>query len=112
MEAGILEWTAARTAEDVQAALQARGVGAHLVSTVADVEHDPQLLHRGHWWRTDHPVIGPLTYDGPAYRLSETRAEPWRPAPLMGEHNAYVYSEVMGYSDDEIASLVEAGAIS
>jgi crotonobetainyl-CoA:carnitine CoA-transferase CaiB-like acyl-CoA transferase len=112
LEAGIANWTASLAAEAVQESLQARGVAAHLVATVADIEHDPQLLHRGHWWETDHAVIGPMTYDGAAYRLSETRAEANRGAPLMGEHNAYVYREVMGYSEDELAELVAAGVVS
>ena len=111
LEAGIAAWTAGRSAAAVQESLQARGVAAHLVSTVGDIEHDPQLLHRGHWWSTDHAVIGPMTYDGPAYRLSETGAEPGRGAPLMGEHNEYVYREVMGYSEPELTELVAAGVV-
>ena len=112
LEAEIAEWTSGLTAEALQESLQARGVAAHLVATVGGIEHDVQLQHRGHWWLTDHAVIGPLTYDGPAYRLSETRAEPGRGAPLMGEHNAYVYEEVMGYSEDELAELVAQGIVS
>ena len=111
LEAGIVHWTASLAADAVQESLQARAVAAHLVATVGDIQHDPQLLHRGHWWETDHAVIGPMTYDGAAYRLSETRARPGQGAPLMGEHNTYVYREVMGYSEDELTELVAAGVV-
>jgi crotonobetainyl-CoA:carnitine CoA-transferase CaiB-like acyl-CoA transferase len=104
-------WARQRSADAAQAALQARRVPAHIVATTADVEHDVQLSHRGHFWRTDHPVIGPLTYDGPAYLLSETRAAPERPAPLLGEHNVAIYRDLLGYTDTEFADLVAAGVV-
>ena len=106
LEAGLSAWCESRRAEDVQNLLQSHGVAAHLVATTGDVEADPQISHRGHLWRTDHPVIGPLTYDGPAYRLSETQAAPNRAAPLLGEHNEYVYKDLLGYSDAEFADLL------
>jgi crotonobetainyl-CoA:carnitine CoA-transferase CaiB-like acyl-CoA transferase len=30
-------------------------------------------------------------------------------APCIGEHNEYVYKELLGISDDEIANLVAEG---
>ena len=111
IEAGLAAWCGERTAEEAQERLQAAGVPAHLVATMADVQHDPQLRHRGHFWETDHPVIGPLAYDGPAYLLSETRAGPHKPAPLLGQHTEQVFRELLGYSEGELAELVASGAI-
>ncbi len=111
IEAGLAAWCGERTAEEAQERLQAADVPAHLVATMADVERDPQLLARGHFWETDHPVIGPLTYDGPACLLSETRAGPRNPAPLLGQHTAQVLRETLGYSEDELAELAASGAI-
>ncbi|MEE9277831.1 MAG: CoA transferase [Dehalococcoidia bacterium] len=111
LETTIAAWTETQSAEALQDRLQTRGVPAHLVATTADVEHDPQLQHRGHLWRTDHPVIGPLTYDGPAYRLSETPTGPRNPAPLLGEHNEEVYRGLLGYSEEEFADLLADGVI-
>ncbi len=111
VEAGLAAWCGERTAEEAQERLQAAGVPAHLVATMADVQQDPQLRARGHFWETDHPVIGPLTYDGPAYLLSETRAGSRNPAPLLGQHTEQVFREVLGYSEDELAELVASGAL-
>lgn len=111
VEAGLAAWCGERTAEEVQQRLQAAGVSAHLVATMADVQHDPQLQARGHFWELDHPVIGPLTYDGPAYLLGETRAGPRKPAPLLGQHTEQVFRELLGYSEEELAELVVSGAL-
>ncbi len=111
LEAGLAAWCGVRSAEEAQERLQAAGVPAHLVATMADVQHDPQLQARGHFWETDHPVIGPLTYDGPAYLLSETRAGPRNPAPLLGQHTEQVFREVLGYGEEELAELVVSGAL-
>ena len=78
---------------------------------MADVQHDGQLRDRGYFWNTDHPLIGPLDYDGPAYRLGETRAGPGELAPLLGQHNERVSRELLGYSADELAELVAEGVV-
>ncbi|MCY3882460.1 MAG: CoA transferase [Chloroflexi bacterium] len=111
LEAGLSAWFGERTAEEAQGRLQAAGVPAHLVATMADIEEDPQLTARGHFWKTDHPVIGPLRYDGAAYLLSETRAGPNKPAPLLGQHTEQVFREVLGYGEEELAELVASGAL-
>jgi len=67
-------------------------------------------VHRGHWWPIEHPVIGPMTWDSPSYWLSATPAYPRRPAPRLGEHNEYVYRELLGYTEEEFVDLMVSGA--
>jgi crotonobetainyl-CoA:carnitine CoA-transferase CaiB-like acyl-CoA transferase len=43
--------------------------------------------------------------------LSETPGEIRRPAPLLGEHNNYVFGELLGLSEEEIETLVEKKVI-
>jgi crotonobetainyl-CoA:carnitine CoA-transferase CaiB-like acyl-CoA transferase len=45
------------------------------------------------------------------YRLSATPEEIERPGPLLGEHGAYVYREVLGLSDAEIDALARDGVL-
>ena len=111
LETAIAQWTAPQDADDLQRRLQTNGVPAHLVANAQDLEHDPQQLHRQHLWHTDHPVIGPLTYDGPAYRLSDTRARPNRPAPLIGQHNEEIYRDLLGYTEEEFIDLITDGVV-
>lgn len=41
----------------------------------------PQLAHRHHYWKLEHPYMGLRTYDAPAFRLSETPGEPGQRPP-------------------------------
>ena len=34
-----------------------------------------------------------------------------RPAPCLGEHNAHIYQEMLGFSDSEIADMIAEGII-
>lgn len=43
---------------------------------------------------------------GPSWRMSPDPARVERGAPLLGEHNAYVYQELLGLRDDEIGDLI------
>ncbi len=110
LDAAIAAWTASQDSHDLAERLQAAGVPAHHVNDARDVDTDPQLVHRGHWWPIEHPVIGPMTWDSPSYRLSETPAYPQRPAPRLGEHNEYVYRDLLGYSEEEFVELMVSGA--
>jgi len=107
----IADWTKGFSAEQVMAMLQDAGVPAGAVQRGQEVLNDPQLKHRGHYQLLNHPEIGPHSYNSPAYRLSGTPGEPKRPAPCLGEHNLYVYKELLGMSDDEIAEMVIDGTI-
>jgi benzylsuccinate CoA-transferase BbsF subunit len=43
--------------------------------------------------------------------LSKTPREQVRPSPCVGEHNEYVFKELLGMSDDEIAEHIIDGSI-
>lgn len=100
-------WTVQHTPEDIMQRLQKNGVAAGVVQNAQDLlEHDPQLRHRQHYHRLDHPVTGPTFYMGPAFALSRTPAR-LRPAPCLGQHNAYVYGQLLGMSDAEISQYTQ-----
>ncbi len=105
------EWTARYPAEEIMHRLQARGVPAAIASTLEDVHKDPQLAHRRHYRYLDHPKMGRRAYDAPAFRLSETPEHLSRPAPMLGQHNDYVWRELVGVPEDELARLIAEGAL-
>ena len=107
----IAGWTRRYPAEEVMHRLQARGVPAALVATLEDLHKDPQLAYRGHYRMLDHPHMGRRAYDAPAFRLSETPEELRSAAPLLGQHNDYVWRELVGVQDDELEELVLEGAL-
>lgn len=98
-------WTIAHTAEEAMELMQAAGVAAGVLKTVEDlIEHDPQLAHRHHYWRPEHPEIGEYVAPGPPFKLSKSPAA-LRSAPLLGEHNEYAMKDILGLSDEEIVEL-------
>jgi len=105
------EWTMRHTAPEVMHLMQAGGVPAGVVQNNEDLFHDTQLRHRQSHERLNHPEIGTMLHQRPAYRLSKTPCELVLSGPLLGEHNEYVYKEILGYSDDEIADMLIEGVI-
>jgi crotonobetainyl-CoA:carnitine CoA-transferase CaiB-like acyl-CoA transferase len=103
-------WLAARPADAAAQALQAAGVHAHAVNTVAELFADPQLAARRQWRRRPHPVIGDQAYCFPAFDLSETPGDVTRAAPTLGADNDRVFRELLGLSADELAAYEAAGA--
>ena len=43
---------------------------------------------------------------GPSWRMAPDMASVERGAPLLGEHNDYVYREVLGLGQDELDDLI------
>jgi len=105
------EWTRNYTPEQVMKMMQGAGVAAGIVATGEDLLNDPQLKYRGHFPVLNHSEIGPHSYHAPAYKLSKTPCRITRPAPCIGEHNDYVYKEILGFSGDEIADMIAEGVI-
>ena len=98
------------TTEELVAHFQSFGVPAGIVQSPEAMHADPQLQHRGHYWRLQHPVMGERTYDGPAFRLSKTPGRLSKAAPCLGEDNDYVWREIVGIEEDEYYNLLADGA--
>ncbi len=103
-------WAQTRAAASAAEELQAAGVHAHAVSSIAELFDDPQLQARGQWQRRLHPVIGEHAYCAPAFALSETPGEVTRAAPTLGRDNEAVFRGLLGLSDEEYRSHEAAGA--
>ena len=105
------EWTVKHYPREVMDLMQASGVAAGVVADAKDQAEDPQLRHYNFFEERDHPIIGKIPfYHGPCFRLSETPYEIGR-ATMIGEHNEYVFTELLGLSDEEWAHLMAEGVI-
>jgi len=105
------KWTSKRTAEEVVALLQAAGVPAGNVQNAEDLANDPQLLERDWFVKLQHPTLGENVSDGSPIRLSQSSTLDWKSSPQLGEDNRYVYTELIGLTDQEFSSYVEKGVI-
>jgi len=82
------------------------------VNSPKDLVENKQLLARGWFQKVHHPELGDtIAYPGPPFRMEKS---PWRIArrpPLVGEHNAAVWGEELGYDRRQLAVLAAAGSI-
>ena len=107
------EWTQKRTPEQVMSVMQRAGVAAGAVQSSKDLfERDPQLKEYDFFKEMEHPEIGPVAYENVPFKLMDTPGEARWPAPLLGQHNKYVFGEILGMSEDEIQKFTEEGVIS
>jgi len=80
------------------------------VNTVADLLESEHLQTRDFFREIEHPVAGTMRYPHPPARMPSTPPEP-RPAPLLGQHNAEVYGELLDLAPRDLALLSSAGVI-
>jgi len=105
------EWTINYSAEEVMFKMQGAGVSAGVVETAEDLHRDPQLKARHHLWTLKHQEIGDSTYDSMGSNLSKTPAELNKAAHTLGEDNYHVYTQILGFSDEEFVEFLEQGLL-
>ena len=82
-----------------------------IVQTPADLARCAQLEARAFYQEVEHPVIGTIKVPFRLWNMTETPARCRRPAPLLGQHNAEVYTQILGYTEHEVQKLRETGVI-
>ncbi len=107
----ISEWTSEYTPYQAMRILQNRGVPAGAVLNGEDLYSNIHLRARGHIVDIHEPPWGDLSHQGlPAIpTLSEAHADglpPW-----IGDHNKYVFGEILGMTDKDIKDAMNSGAI-
>jgi len=90
--------------------LQPEGFWLAKVNDYDDVLADPQVLHNNIIRTIHHPVAGDFKAVIAPIEFSETPVEIRKAPPLLGEDNNAVLTE-LGYSEEEIAAIMENGAM-
>ena len=104
-------WTRERTAEDVSEVLQQAGVGAVPVMNIEDQFTNPHFQEREAFAEVEHPRIGAEWMPGNPWQLSDSPGKVSRAAPLLGEHNRYVFQELLGYVEEAFLALENGGVL-
>lgn len=99
-------WTINYTHYEVMEMLQRAGVAAAPSFSNEELFHDPHCRERECFTPVQHPEEGELYVLAPPWRFSATPAKVTGPAPLLGEHNEYVFGELLGMPEEEISRLV------
>lgn len=105
MDEHINQWTQNFTAHQVMEKLQKIGVAAFPSVTGEDLLSDPHLAKRDTFDIVEHPLTGANVEITCPWKLSATPPQNRRHAPLLGEHNEYVFKELLGLTSEEIAKL-------
>ncbi|OAI38605.1 hypothetical protein AYO38_09280 [bacterium SCGC AG-212-C10] len=105
----ISAWTADKDGQEIEAALIARGVAAHVALDAEQALSDPQLAHRNHFLPVPHDQWKQVVVENARFHLERTPPEVKSAAPTFGQHNSEVLSELLGMDDEQIIELAAAG---
>ena len=106
----ITAWTSSLDAQDVLRQLEAASVPSGPIYNVEDMVADPHFQARG-LFEEVYIDGNPLKIPALVPKLSETPGGTSWPGPAVGAHNDEVFKDLLGMSDDEVASLRQAGII-
>jgi crotonobetainyl-CoA:carnitine CoA-transferase CaiB-like acyl-CoA transferase len=81
------------------------------VMAVADTITHPYFTARNMVRTVPDPIMGEVTIPGFPFKYSAFPEQPDLRAPLLGEHNADVLKEQLGYSVEQVAALCESGVL-
>lgn len=111
IDAIVEAWTKERTVDEMLKVLGAADLACSPVPTFGQVANDPQLASRNMVVDVEQIISGRLKVPGSVFKMAKTPGDATRPAPFLGEHNAEVYSELLGYDQKTIDRLQHEGVI-
>jgi benzylsuccinate CoA-transferase BbsF subunit len=92
-------------AQEITELLQRHGVAAMPVMNIEDQFADPHLQERQAYVDVEHPHVGVEWLYGMSWLLSGTPGSVRAPAPLLGQHNEYVFRQLLGLPARELERL-------
>jgi formyl-CoA transferase len=103
-------WTGSHTKHEIMEILGNAGVPCGKILDSVELLEDPHLRQRGMIVDVEHPVRGKFSMPGCPVQLEDSPVE-LRVAPLLGQHNAEVYGQMLGIGAEQLAQLKEQGVI-
>ena len=107
----ISQWTINYTYYEIMETLQKFGVAAAPCLDTEGRFFDPHLQARQTYMEVEHPATGVDWVANSAWIMSGNPTEIHHRSPLFGEHNNYVFRELLAMTDEEITRLEEQKVI-
>lgn len=104
-------WTANHQQSHLVARLRAAGIACSPVQDIPAQRADPGLQARGMRGEANHPITGPESLYRVPWKMERCRPEIRSSAPLLGQHNEYVFQTLLGLDAERVARLVADGVI-
>ncbi|HEY8491254.1 MAG TPA: CoA transferase, partial [Dehalococcoidia bacterium] len=112
LDGRLAAWTAGFDDEDLFHRLQAAGIPAAPVLEASRVFEDAHVRARGLYQpQRLYDDVGEFRFATPFFRFPATPCTVYQPPVAMGEHNEYVYKELLGVSEEEYRRLEAEGHI-
>jgi len=102
----VTSWTNKFDKLEVMEIFQQAHVAAMPIFDGREIINNEHLKERGFLAAIKHPEVGKHIMHGLSMKLSKSSGQIKR-APLLGEHNQYVFGDLLGLGNDEIAKLQE-----
>jgi benzylsuccinate CoA-transferase BbsF subunit len=110
LDALVGDWTRSRSQYEAMNLLQQAGVCAGPCLDGETAARDPHFQAREFFPEVLHPELGTRRVIGLPWKLSRVPHVEYRPGPLLGEHNPYVFGDLLNLSEDRRQELAERGA--
>ena len=108
----VTEWSRRQNGEEAAKRLQAAGIPAHISWNTQDLVNDPHLRDRGAIVQVAESGGGERAAVGYPGRFSKSDAATIeRGTPDLGEHEEYVFGELLGIGGQEYRALVDQQVI-
>ncbi len=104
-------WVADKTVDQVVKLCEEARVPAGPLQTIDKLLTDPQVQVREMVQYIEYPGLGKIPIAGVPMKLSLTPGSIRSHAPQLGEHNEYVYGQLLGLSPEKVAELKQEGII-
>ncbi len=108
--ATIEAWTMTKTKFEVMDVCNPLNIPVGPILSMKELSEEPSLRQTGTIVEVDHPGRGKYLTVGCPIKLSDSDVTVER-SPLLGEHTDQVLRDVLGYTDTEVQSIHESGAV-
>jgi crotonobetainyl-CoA:carnitine CoA-transferase CaiB-like acyl-CoA transferase len=107
----VAEMVRDHTRAELWALFKKHSLGSFPVLSIAEVVDDEHIKARGAFVEVEHAKAGMLKLLRPWIRFSEHPTTVTHGGPAVGEHNAEVYKDLLGFDEAKLRELKDAGAI-
>ncbi len=111
LDVAVTEWTIQHEDHEAMRLLQDAGVPSGPSLDICRVFHEPQLREAGYFVSLQTSDGESRDMPGLPWRFDSEQKPLLTAAPVLGQHNAYVYQELLGMSEHEVNRLVEEQVI-
>jgi crotonobetainyl-CoA:carnitine CoA-transferase CaiB-like acyl-CoA transferase len=107
----IRDWFRGKTKAEATEKLLAANLPVGPVQNAQEIFDCPHVDARKLLVDVPDPVLGSVKLVGPAFKMSGNPEPVANPAPRLGQHNAEILADLLGYSAEQVASLQEEEVI-